>query len=150
MNFSCHYYSHLWIILTIVNYPLKVNITKKYSEIGDNWIGYGATQNPQTNQISSSETPLLFIVYFFCDSSVHSKCSSGAYTCSNLYILKLASPALTLFDAFLSDGSAVDAFIHWPSSSCSFFQRHTSRIYKHSYNWRLRNIFFFLYSILLP
>ena len=42
---------------------LRVKLTKKYSEIHDNWIGYGATQNPQTNPISSSESPLLIIVY---------------------------------------------------------------------------------------
>ena len=154
MNFSCHYYSHLWIILTIVNYPLKVNTTKKYSEIHDNWIGYDATQNLQTNPISSSESPLLIIVYIFCDSSVHSKCASGAYTCSNLYILKLASPALTSFDAFLPGRSTVDVFPFIGLLPLFFFffffQGHTSRIYKYSYHWWLRTIFFFLYSILLP
>ena len=100
MNFSCHYYSHLWIILTIVNYPLKVNTTKKYSEIHDIWIGYGATQNPQTNPIFFSESPLLIIVYISVLLQYTAiKCASGSYTCSNLYILKLASPALTSCDA---------------------------------------------------
>ena len=125
---------------------LRVKLTKKYSEIATwqlNWLRCDAKSANKSNflfRISASYHSL-----YFCASSVHSKCASGAYTCSNLYILRLVSPALTSFDAFfLPGGSTVDAFPFIGLLPLLFFQRHTSRIYKHSYHWRLRTIFFFL------
>ena len=62
-------------------------------------------------QFFFSESPLLIIVYISVLLQYTAiKCASGSYTCSNLYILKLASPALTSCDAFLPGGSPVDAF----------------------------------------
>ena len=84
-------------------------------------------------QLFFSESPLLIIVYISVLLQYTAiKCASGSYTCSNLYILKLASPALTSCDAFLPGGSPVDAFpFIGLLPLVLFFQRHTSRIYKH-------------------